>query len=279
MKTCMNTKVEICLKNFYADDPDDGNSGQGLAFVPVLSEQLGQVSMVDWAMSPAEQIAIIYLLEILKPRVSIEIGTCRGGSLQILAKLSEKVYSLDIDPEVPQRLAGKHPNVEYIIGSSRTTLPPLVAQLQKTNQLVSFVLVDGDHSAEGVRCDIDNILQFQPVTPLFIVMHDSYNPECRKGITSANWAGNPYVHLVELDFISGTLNPARAFRGELWGGLGLAVLLPEKRSGRFEVTGRGNLTVQMLQPLHNARLILKRAHGSLTRRWNNFRVRFAPRTN
>ncbi|MBV8901658.1 MAG: class I SAM-dependent methyltransferase [Verrucomicrobia bacterium] len=264
----MNTKPEICLKSFYSDDPDGEKSGQGLAFVPVLGEELSQISTLDWLMSPAEQIGVIYLLERLKPRVSIEIGTRYGGSLQVLAKLSEKVYSLDLDPDVPRRLAGKFANVEYITGSSRTTLPPLVEQLQKANEPVSFVLIDGDHSAEGVRCDIDSILQFRPVTPLFIIMHDSYNPECRKGITSANWAGNPYVHSVELDFISGCLNPARAWRGELWGGLGLAVLLPEKRSGRFEVTGRGNLTVQTLRPLHNARLLLKQAHGFLAHRWN-----------
>jgi hypothetical protein len=84
---------------------------------------------------------------------------------------------------------------------------------------------------------------------------------------TANWADNPYVHLVELDFISGTLNPSRAFRGELWGGLGLAVLLPEKRSGRFEVTGRGNLTIQSLEPLHNLRLFRKRVRAQIAYRW------------
>src|ERR1700738_2086427 len=109
----MDTKREICLRSFYSDDPDDDKSGQGLAFVPVLSEELSQVSALDWLMSPAEQMGIIYLLGRLKPRVSIEMGTRFGGSLQVLAKLSKKVYSLDLDPEVPRRLAGKYANVEY----------------------------------------------------------------------------------------------------------------------------------------------------------------------
>jgi cephalosporin hydroxylase len=57
-------------------------------------------------MSPAEQVAMLFLLEHLRPKVAIEIGTRFGGSLQVLAKNCERVCSLDIDPEVPRRLEG-----------------------------------------------------------------------------------------------------------------------------------------------------------------------------
>ena len=37
-----------------------------------------------WMMSPAEQAALVFFLEHLRPKVAIEIGTRFGGSLQIL---------------------------------------------------------------------------------------------------------------------------------------------------------------------------------------------------
>lgn len=130
-------------------------------------------------MSPSEQAAMILLLQNLKPSVAIEIGTKLGGSLQVLARFSKKVYSLEIDPEVERRLAGKYPNVEFIIGPSTETLPPLLKRLEAEQANLGFVLVDGDHTTKGVKSDINNVLEFKPRHPLYVVMHDSFNPECR----------------------------------------------------------------------------------------------------
>ncbi len=120
----------------------------------------------------------------MRPKIAIEIGTRFGGSLQILARYCEKVYSLDIDPDVPRRLEGKYPNVEYIIGPSDETLPPLIERLQREGAELSFALVDGDHSATGVKADIDNLLKFTPTVPLYIIMHESFNPDCRNGLNN-----------------------------------------------------------------------------------------------
>jgi hypothetical protein len=229
---------------FYADDPDPERAGQGLATAPFIQKTLGREALFDWLMLPAEQVGLLFLLEHLRPKVAIEIGTRLGGSLQVLSHFSGKVYSLDIDQEVPIRLRGKFPNVEYIIGSSVETLPRLLNQIQANNEELSFALVDGDHSAEGVRKDIDALLRYAPTVPFYIVMHDSFNPQCRKGLRSVGWASSPYVHYVELDFVPGTATPAPALRGQLWGGLALAYLHPEKRQGRFEVMGSAELSFQ-----------------------------------
>ena len=178
-----------------------------------------------WMMSPAEQAALVFLLEHLRPKVAIEIGTRFGGSLQVLAQFCDRVYSLDVDPEVPQRLEGKYSNVEYLIGLSDQTLPPLIDRLQREGAELSFALVDGDHSTEGVRRDIDNLLRFRPTIPFYIIMHDSFMPCCRDGLKQANWSANPHIHAVELDFVPGIVNPAPKFRNELCGGLALGILL------------------------------------------------------
>ena len=52
-------------------------------------------------MSPAEQAALVFLLEHLRPKVAIEIGTRFGGSLEVLEQFCERVYSLDVDPGAP----------------------------------------------------------------------------------------------------------------------------------------------------------------------------------
>ncbi|MEX0777518.1 MAG: CmcI family methyltransferase [Phycisphaeraceae bacterium] len=235
------------LRTYHVGHADRDNAGQGLVAAPFLAQVIGGDAgdVRQWLMSPAEQMAMIYLLDHLRPKVAIEIGTRFGGSLQVLAKYARQVYSLDIDPEVPARLAGRFDNVEFIIGSSRDTLPALLQRLEAQGVSPEFCLVDGDHSDDGVRADIDNLLRVVPRSPMAIVMHDSFNPDCRRGLCQADWAGNPFVHMVELDFVSGVVNPAPATRGQLWGGLALGFLKPERRQGELEVTGRAELTFQV----------------------------------
>ena len=243
-------------KVYFADDPDPGKAGQGLATCPLVPEILGREALDYWQMSPSEQAAMVLLLQNLKPSVAIEIGTKFGGSLQVLARFSEKVYSLDIDPEVERRLAGRYPNVEFVIGPSNETLPPLLKRLQTEGVNLGFILVDGDHTSKGVETDINNVLQFKPRHPLYVVMHDSFSPDCRRGLFRAQWERNPHVRVVEIDFVTGTVNPSPEFRGQLWGGLALAILLPEPRATRFEVSARAQMTYER-SDRRSTRTILK----------------------
>jgi len=222
-----------------------GNSdveGQGLLTKSLLGEFFQTDPALDWQMSPSEQVMIMYLIEHLRPKAAIEIGTRFGGSLQVLARHCGRVYSLDIDPEVKERLKGRFENVEYLIGRSDETLPPLIDRLQREKTEVGFVLIDGDHSTDGVRRDIDNILRYKPSTTLYIIMHDSFNPVVRRGLTAANWSGCPYVQRVELDLVAGSVNTSPNFRGQLWGGLAIGILTPEPRNGDLEITAGSQLT-------------------------------------
>jgi hypothetical protein len=216
--------------------------GQGLLTESLLGEFFQTDPALDWQMSPSERVMVTYLIEHLRPRAAIEIGTRFGGSLQVLARHCLRVYSLDIDPEVKERLKGRFENVEYLIGRSEETLPPLIDRLQREHTAVGFVLIDGDHSTDGVRRDIDNILRYKPATTLYIIMHDSFNPVVRRGLRAANWAGSPYVHRVELDLVAGAVNTTPSFRGQLWGGLAIAILAPEPRSGDLEISAGSQLT-------------------------------------
>jgi hypothetical protein len=74
------------FKVYYKNDPDREKAGQGLAFAPLVFAILEADRLDYWMMSPSEQMGMIYLLEHLRPKVAIEIGTRFGGSLQVLSR-------------------------------------------------------------------------------------------------------------------------------------------------------------------------------------------------
>jgi hypothetical protein len=186
-----------------------------------------------WEMTDAERLTLTGLLTKLRPECSIEVGIYHAGSLSVLSRYSKKVYALDIDPACEAQFHDKFHNVEFVTGDSRQTLPEVLRQIEAAQESLGFVLIDADHSREGIQHDIDSMLRYTPRAPLYIIMHDSFNPECRRGIKEANWATNPHVHLVELDFVAGrflTKEEPNSYR-QMWCGFGLAILLPEARSG------------------------------------------------
>lgn len=229
------------LEVFY-NNPDANERGAGKHSIPMVAQALDNKTPLYWMMSPAEQIVLIFLLAGIRPKVAIEIGTSFGGSLQAISKYSEHVYSIDIDPDIPKRLQGRFPNVTFLTGASAVVLPPLIERLNRERAEVGFVLVDGDHSTDGVRNDIDTVLAIEPRCALYVAMHDSFNQECRAGLKLAALDENPYVHAVELDFVPGRVNPMPAFRGQLWGGIAVSILSPDLRVGNLSITERSGLT-------------------------------------
>ena len=206
--------------------------------LPASTEQMTERFRFDhWMMTDAERSALAALLQDLRPECALEIGTYRGGSLGVLAKYSRQVYSLDIDPACRQNCGDGFENVEFVTGASEDTLPVVLDKIAASGQALNFVLIDGSHTEDGVRNDINALLRYKPVGPLYILMHDSFNPGCRKGIRTADWAASPYVHLLELDYVHGRLMPkdeGASYR-EMWCGFALAVLFPQPRITPFVV--------------------------------------------
>ncbi len=198
----------------------------------------------NWQMNDSEKIALAGLLARINPNLVLEIGTYYGGSLSLIRQYAEEVYSIDIDPEVPKR-EGDFPNVKYLIGDSKKIIPDLLNKLDRQGKSIDFILIDGDHSYAGVKRDINLILQYQPKKPLFIMFHDSFNPECRAGILDAAWEHSDYLKWMDIDFvpgrrIEGDNNP---FAGSLWGGLALAYLTPSiQDKGLTTITQSSNNT-------------------------------------
>ena len=204
-------------------------------------------------MEISERLLLESLAALRQPACTIEVGTAGGASLEILARHSGVVHSIDSDAGVQDRLAPHFHNVVFHADTSRDVLPGLIDELQDSDTPLGFVLIDGDHTAEAVRGDIEALLRYTPREPLTIVLHDSFNPACRSGIRAAAWDANPHVHAVELDFTPGVLHERPVVHREMWGGFALALLLPVKRSGPLAVTASNDLLYQSAfsRSIHN----------------------------
>jgi len=195
-------------------------------------------SRFHWQMTRCEKFAFASLLEVAKPDVAIEIGTYKGGSLNLIAKHARKVYSIDVSPECRESLSRHFSNVEFHTGSSVQLIPAVLESIKNNSEKLGFVLIDGDHSTPGVKADIEAILEYIPQAPVYIIFHDSFNPPARQGILSADWQKSEYVHYVEVDFIPGVYH-FHAFDTapphSMYGGLAVAMMLPDKRKGELVI--------------------------------------------
>jgi hypothetical protein len=173
-------------------------------------------------MSFGERAALEGVLAIVKPALAIEIGTAEGGSLRRVAAHSEVVHSFDLVPP-PDDVVGLE-NVSFHTGDSHELLPRFLSELEQRGESADFVLVDGDHSAEGVKRDLEDLLASSAIRRTAIVIHDTANGIVRGGVDAVSYESFPSVSYVELDFVAGYMFREPTLRHELWGGLGLVVV-------------------------------------------------------
>lgn len=173
-----------------------------------------------WQMTFGERAALEGLVAAAKPQLAIEVGTAQGGSLECIAAHSAEVHSFDlVEPskEVP-------PNVTHHPGDSRETLPRVLGELADAGRTVEFALLDGEHTAAGMRADLECVLASPAVDFALVVVHDTMNEEVRSGVRAAGLEANPRVVYADLDLVPGYAARTGRFAGELWGGLGLVVV-------------------------------------------------------
>ncbi|MFC1773015.1 class I SAM-dependent methyltransferase [Pseudomonadota bacterium] len=133
---------------------------------------------VNWAMNfgskgpykirtlqvPYEINALAEAVDKLKPRIILEIGTARAGTLLLWSSLaSEKVISCDIaDMTVQDELYRSLPppdsdcEVVLLSGDSHTEEFKQRVVRELAGEQVDFLFIDGDHRLEGVTTDYNN---------------------------------------------------------------------------------------------------------------------------
>jgi hypothetical protein len=222
-------------------------------------------------MSYGEQAALAGILSKLEPRLALELGTFRGGSLASIAAYSEEVHTFDLASHVTNSL----PNVTYHIGDSRTTLPRVLDELAKAHRQIDFVLVDGDHSRAGVEADMTNLLRSPALSTTVILLHDCANEGVRQGARNAILKADGLAY-ADLSFVAPPARRTSPLR-ELWGGLGIVVV---DRSGklwtlerqvlpnvRWQTSGARPLAWHVFRPARSFRRDLVYRIRPLYRRW------------
>ena len=182
-------------------------------------------------MTFGERAALEGILAQLEPDLAIEIGTAEGGSLRRIAAHSREVHSFDLVE--PTRPVEELANVVLHTGDSHALLPEYLSALAGAGRNVDFALVDGDHTAEGVRRDVHDVLASEAVARTVILIHDTANEIVRSGLDMVDFGEWAKVKHVDLDFIPGHLSNGGPFHHQLWGGLGLVVVDSRPDVGRF----------------------------------------------
>lgn len=137
---------------------------------------------VDWAMNfggggymtiktlqiPSEITRLARAVAALKPKIILEIGTARGGTLLIWSSIaSEEVITCDLEHRPAQKplLEALPPlstkcKVTLLTGNSHdAAFKQRVAQALNGRK-ADFIFIDGDHTVEGVTADYNDYKEF-----------------------------------------------------------------------------------------------------------------------
>jgi hypothetical protein len=170
-----------------------------------LQKKIG-IQNPDWLMSTREKLGLIGLLHCLKPKKVLELGYHRGGATKWLAKFSEKVITVDVNEFVSDA-----PNQFHNVEAWNCPTLEAASRIKKEKLFFDLAIIDADHSRKAVSADINGIIEHSGI----ILMHDSFNPDCRKGMVDA--LKKQDSHAYYLDFI-----PSVSKNDGLWGGLAIA---------------------------------------------------------
>jgi hypothetical protein len=183
-----------------------------------------------WQMTLGERAALEGLLARLRPALAVEIGTAEGGSTRCLARHCAEIHSFDLVH--PDGLEAELPMVTTHTGDSHVELPDFLHRMAAEGRTVDFALVDGDHTAAGVRRDIEDLVGSPALDSAAIVFHDTANDAVRAGLEEAALGEHPSVAYLDLDFVAGHLSATGPYAGQLWGGLGLMIVDARLRAER-----------------------------------------------
>ena len=170
-----------------------------------LQEKIGILNS-DWLMSTREKLGLIGLLHCLKPKKVLELGYHRGGATKWLSELSEQVISVDVNEFVADA-----PNLFHNVEAWNCPTLEAASRIKEGNLFFDLAIIDADHSRKAVSADINGIISHSDI----ILMHDSFNPDCRKGMMYT--LKNQKSHAYYLDFITSVSK-----NDGLWGGIAIA---------------------------------------------------------
>ncbi|MDM8531587.1 CmcI family methyltransferase [Anaerolineales bacterium HSG25] len=178
-----------------------------------------------WMTMP-ERVVLYSLIYGLKPRYVMEIGTFKGGSATIICgAMDDNGFGelICVDPK-PAIADGTWQEVSHRATLFQGMSPDILAEAaQAVPEPYDFVLIDGDHTYDGVVRDIEGTLPLL-ANEAYLLFHDCHYFEVEDGI---NHCLKKYPQLIDCGLISAEGNPQQEEpqyidgRRVIWGGLRL----------------------------------------------------------
>ncbi|MDX6654331.1 MAG: hypothetical protein QOH18_1041, partial [Solirubrobacterales bacterium] len=131
-------------------------------------------------------------------------------------------HSFDLVEPAPEIM--ELANVTFHTGDSHALVPQVLGELAEKGENVDFVLVDGDHTPDGVEKDMHDLFASDAISRTVMLAHDTLNDEVREGLERIDYGAEPKVTWADLDFVGGHLSKDGPFKHQLWGGLGLFIV-------------------------------------------------------
>jgi predicted O-methyltransferase YrrM len=178
---------------------------------------------------PREQVLLYALVFAFAPERCLEIGVLHGGATRIIhAALSDlgRGCLVGIDPEPRIRIDWKTVADRTVLLTARSP-----EALKRAREIAGgpfdFVLLDGDHTADGARRDLEGLVDVTSPGAL-VLLHDAHNAEVERAVAGSLAAGLPYREAGMLARTPNRADPSAGTdpqTGELavWGGLQLLV--------------------------------------------------------
>ncbi len=185
------------------------------------------LEVIQWApvwMSRAERLLVYTLTFTLRPSRYLEIGTFQGGSALVVAAALDalgsdgKLVCVDPTPKITsEHWAKLEHRTTLLTGYSPAILPKAV---EAAGGLFDFVLIDGDHSYNGVVRDANGVLPYV-ANNAYLLFHDSLFPDVARGLQ--DFADKHADQVVDFGTLTREVTYQEAEDGSRirWGGLRL----------------------------------------------------------
>lgn len=154
-------------------------------FAQIDLDPLGALQSAPVWMTRAERLLLYTLTFCLRPRRYLEIGTYQGGSALLVNSALEslgsdgRLFCIDPQPAIaPDHWQLLQARTKLIEGYSPRVLPKV---MRLAGGRFDLVLVDGDHTYQGVLADAEGVLSCVEHGG-YVLFHDGFHPDVRRAI-------------------------------------------------------------------------------------------------
>ena len=183
-----------------------------------------------------EIIGLLDLLSQQRPKNILEIGTARGGTLYLFARVSDqaaKIVSVDLqirDRNLFSTFARNNQTI-ILLEADSTSLKTVRTVRDSFPYGIDFLFIDGDHSYEGIRLDFKN---YSPlVNPGgLIAFHDIVpDNETRFGVITGGSSGEVHLFWKEMKSKYQHVEFVKDYAQD---GLGIGVLFYQQQQSPYD---------------------------------------------